>query len=164
MSRFKLFAFIALITLAFAVTLVADVAAGEKMKCRSIKHMTKTEVFNIGVEEGHAIFVFEAKGINTNLLGKPLFDGLLEYEVGVLDMNLKTGQGSGHGYAIFSDLAGDKIFMAWEGKLPSGTWTLVKGTGKFQGIRGNGTWSPGPATTDPNEMASNFEGEVELPR
>jgi len=43
MSRFKLFAFIALITLAFSVAIVGDALARERFKTRTVYYTVKSE-------------------------------------------------------------------------------------------------------------------------
>ena len=62
MTRFKLLAFVALITLAFGVALVADALAGEKVKIRVVFHSTKWQQIEIGDVEGHIVAVNEAVG------------------------------------------------------------------------------------------------------
>jgi hypothetical protein len=63
-----------------------------------------------------------------------------------------------------TDKDGDKAYFKWDQK-PSGPnrMTFYKGTGKFKGIQGKGTWSP-IYTADPTEMFADWEGEIELPR
>ena len=70
MSGFKLFAFIALISLAFGVILVGNSLAGEKVKFRTGLYGTKWEQVAVGDEEGHVVAVYEGKGLITNLQGK----------------------------------------------------------------------------------------------
>jgi hypothetical protein len=59
MSRFKLIAFIALITLAFAVTLVGDALAGEKFKGRTVNYTVKFQAVDIPDQEGHILYGYE---------------------------------------------------------------------------------------------------------
>ena len=68
MSRFKLIAFIALITLAFAVTLVGDALAGEKGKLvsRLVFHVTTFQSVKVGDVEGHTLWLVEQKAITFN--------------------------------------------------------------------------------------------------
>jgi hypothetical protein len=167
MSRFKIFAFITLITLAFGVVIVGDALAGEKVKLRSVMYGTKWEQINVGDEEGHVIAVYEAKGIDTNMQGKKFMDGWLYRESGLMDMNGKAGTWSAQGYGECTDRDGDKIFITWEGKKDKketgeGTNAILKGTGKWQGIQGKGTWVAVPAVD--NRWYSDGELEVELPR
>ena len=168
MSRFKLIVFLALITLAFAVTMISDALAGEKVKFRCSVYSVKFENVAVGDEEGHIVAAYEGKGISTNLQGKKLLDGWLYRESGLMDMNGKAGNWSAQGYAEYTDPEGDKIYEAWEGKqvkedIPGeGTSRLVKGTGKWQGIQGNGKWTSYSPARD--RHYSDNEWEMELPR
>ena len=162
MSRFKIFSFIVLITLALSIALMADALAGKYVKCRGVKHMVKWEQINVGDVEGHAIVLYESKGVVTNLQGKA--DGWIVHEMGTFDFNTKSGAGSWHGYSELTNPQGDKVYLTWEGMPTKGPLTFIKGTGKYEGIKGKGTWSAGPPAGDANEFYTNWEGEVELLR
>ena len=167
MPRCKLFAFIVVITLAFGVAIVADALAGEKFKLRTVKYMTKWEQVNVGDEEGHVIAVYEGKGIETNMQGKKFMDGWLIRETGLMDINGKAGTWSAQGYGESTDRDGDKIFFSWEGRKDKndagkGTNAILKGTGKWQGIKGKGTWVASPGVD--NRWYSDVELDLELPR
>jgi hypothetical protein len=146
MSKSKIVAMMALIAFVMGIALVGDVVAGEKFKGRSDLNMLKWEQIKVGDEEGHVVAFYEKKGISTNLEGKQLFDGCLVRETGLLDLNLKTGVGSAQGYGDGTDKEGNKCYYTWEGKCVKagkpweGVWTIVKGTGKLEGITGKGTW------------------------
>jgi len=168
MSRLKLLACIALMTFAFAVTLVSDALAGEKFKCRIVGYTVKWEQVEVGDQEGHVVAVAEAKGINSTMMGKTLPDGMLYRLPVLIDLNLKTGVGS-HvvGYSEYTDRDGDKIVVQDKGKYVgggngAGEWAFVKGTGKFEGIQGKGTWIS--HSLSPTQWYVDWEGEVELPR
>ena len=75
MSRLKIFAFIALITFAFSVSLVSDALAGDKVKFRTAAYSVKAEFDPVGDEEGHIVGVWEGKGICTNMEGKKFMEG-----------------------------------------------------------------------------------------
>jgi hypothetical protein len=150
MSRFKLIAFIALITLAFGVSLVADALAGEKMKGRTVKYTVKWESVDVGDEEGHVVAVYEHRGVQSILEGRKSADGAVLREVGLLDMNMKSLTGSGFGYGDLTDKDGDKYSFTWKGgttepKLWEGEFTVVNGTGKYDGMRGKATYVNRPA-------------------
>jgi hypothetical protein len=91
--------------------------------------------------------------------------------MGFYDINLKTGLGSGHGYGEQTDRDGNKWYFTWEGKLGKGgkfgtgywegTWKALKGTGKFEGIQGKGTFQGNPVG---DQIYNPWEGEIELPR
>ena len=167
MSRFKLAAFIALITLAFGVVLVGDALAGEKFKLRTVKYMTKWEQVNVGDEEGHFVAIGEAKGITTNREGKWFGEGCVLGWTATFDINPKAGSIVGGGYEVVSDRDGDKWWRRWEGKAVKencweGKYTIVNGTGKFEGIRGKGTWSVFEVA--PQQFYSDEEWDIELPQ
>ncbi len=162
MSKSKIVGMMALIAFAMGIVLVGDVMAGEKIKCRTVWYTTKWEQINVGDEKDHVVAVWEGKGIVSNMEGKTLMDGFLGYGSGIYDISPKTGA-IGSGYNIFTDKDGDKIYNKWDQKGSSGGLTIYKGTGKFEGIQGKGTWSFVPSA-DPMQGYANWEGEVELPR
>ena len=166
MSRFKLFAFIALITLTFGVALISDALAGEKFKFRAAWYNTKFEPYNVPGEEGRIVFVFEDRGILTTLQGSRIFDGMAAVDVGFGDLD-KTGKGFGQGTVECTDRDGDKIYMPWEAKVSNGSWqgpgVIVRGTGKFEGLKGKATHGPS-VRVSPNQIYTEWEGELERPR
>jgi hypothetical protein len=132
MPRLKILAFITLITLAFAIAMMGEALAGEKVKGRNVYYTTQWQQIAVGDEEGHIIAISEAKSVTTILLGKAIPDGLAGRAVGLWDMG-KTGIRSIHVYEEFTDKDGDKIYCEDKGE---GKWSYVKGTGKFEGIKG----------------------------
>ncbi len=164
MSKTKIIALIAVISFVFAMTAIGNAVAGEKFKLRSAKyaHVWK----QIEVEEGHIIVVEEAKGIVSNMEGKPFGDGWVLRHVGLIDVNTKTGVAFGHGYEEVTDKDGDKYYSKWTGKaVGEGRWegeyTILKGTGKYEGIKGKGTWSL--ESVAPQQWYTDEEWEMELP-
>ena len=163
MSRSKIVGMMALIAFVVGIALVSHAGAGEKIKCREVSYVTKFEQINVGDEKGHVIALVEAKGIYSNREGKTFCEGWLHWEAGLLNIDSKTGM-TGNGYLILTDKDGDKLYMKWNTN-PSGPnpWTFYKGTGKFEGIKGEGTWSS-VHYSDPSVFYVDLEGEVELPR
>jgi hypothetical protein len=56
-----------------------------------------------------------------------------------------AGSGKNTGFCTFSDADGDKVFTAFTGTITpdgqgNGTNDIVGGTGKYDGIKGNGPW------------------------
>jgi hypothetical protein len=95
--------------------------------------------------------------------GKWFDDGWLDIEKGFADVNLKTGLGSIVIYGYLTDRDGDKIYYKGEGKnFKSSRWEIVKGTGKFEGIRGGGTAQLYFPAGD--QMYADAEWDIELPR
>ena len=165
MSRFKFIAFIGLITLAFGVALVADALAGEKVKGRCNFYRVKYEQIEVGDQEGHVIAVFESKGIGTNREGGSFYDGWVESDAGLLDLNLKTRVGTAKGHEVVTDPDGDKLFVEWEGTVDPGgahgKHDIVNGTGKWEGIRAKGTFTS--RRVGPNQNYADWEMDVEFP-
>jgi len=167
MSAPRILALAALISFGLGAVAVGDALAGEKFKLRTVKHMTKWEQINVGDEEGHIIAVEEAKGIVSNNEGKWFGDGWPHHFASLLDINPKTGHVVGYGYEYVTDPDGDRYYYRWEGKSPrknywEGTYTMLKGTGKFEGIRGKGTWTV--HVVAPGQWYSDEEWDIDLPR
>ena len=162
MSKSKIIGMTVLVVFAMSILLVGNVVAGEYAKGRQVMHNTKWEQINVGDEKDHVVGIGEYKGIQTNMEGKPFMDGFLVYVVAYYDISPKTGV-TANGYTTNTDKDGDKIYGKWDQKGLSGNWAYYKGTGKYVGIKGNGTWSWVPSA-DPTMGYSSWEGEVELPR
>jgi hypothetical protein len=145
------------------IFLVGDAVAGEKIKCRTVWVNTKWVQINVGDEKDHVVAVGESKGIISNMQGKTFGDGWLGWCGITCDISPKIGV-NGNGYMTLTDKDGDKIYMKAVRK-PAGPnpWTFFKGTGKFEGIQGKGTFSDN-LTADPTLVYTDWEGEVELPR
>jgi len=166
----KIIALTAMITFAFGMSAVGNAGAGQKFKLSTVYYVVKWEQINVGDEEGHLVAAFEAKGISKNMEGKTFGDGWVVRDVDLVDISLKTGLGFGHGYGEVTDRDGDKYYYTWKAKRLRGEiwasyWkgelTIVKGTGKFQGIKGKGTFFSYPIA--PMQFYSDAEWEVELP-
>jgi hypothetical protein len=127
-------------------------------------HLIKAEQVEIGDEEGHVIILLEGAGIITFFQWKGPIDWAVRKECGLLDINTKTGAGSAHGYGIDTDKDGDIMYSAYQGKLVEGHWsgefTYVKGTGKYEGIKGKATWSA--VNINPKQWLVDWEGEVDF--
>jgi hypothetical protein len=162
MSKSKTIAFIGLIILAFCICKIGNAVAAEKIAGRNVKHNVKWEQIEVGDEEGHVVAVYENKGVNSRTDGKTS----AYLECGILDINHKTGVGTGNGYGTHTYKDGDKTYFIWEGKIAEkgiwkGTWAYTKGTGKFEGIKGEGTFTSYDIA--PGQSYNDFEGEEELP-
>jgi hypothetical protein len=117
--------------------------------------------------EGHTIHLIESKGIGFN----EKWGAYLIYEPMTLDVT--KGEGPLQGYSQFTYPDGSTITNKWEGKnmgggrtitgaaSGEGTWTYIKGTGKFEGIQGGGTFKS--YNMGPGQFYADFEGEYTLP-
>jgi hypothetical protein len=166
MSKSKIAGIIALIAFGMGILLVENSVAAEKFKWRVVWYMTKVQSVDVPGEEGRIMLIREDKGILTVLQGSKLMDAMAGVNVPSVDLNTKTGTGFGHGVMLFTDREGHKMYWTWEGKgekrIWSGPATLVKGTGKFEGLKGKATWVQGVVA--PNQSYVDWEGEMDLPR
>jgi hypothetical protein len=166
MSKSRIVGMVALVVFVMGIFLVGDAVAGEKYKFRAVWYRVKFDSVNVPSEEGRIILILEDKGILTVLEGNKLMDGMAGVNIGCADVNTKTGTGFGHGETFFTDRDGDKMYWAWEGKAVKGIWsgrdTLVRATGKFKGMKGEGTFLA--VDVAPNQFYVDRQGEIELPR
>ena len=110
---------------------------------------------------------FEEQEVSTNMEGKAIWEGWADTVVGLWEANSKTGVGSGYGYSESTDRDGDKIYRRWEGKKAQGdpqsggATIITKGTGKWEGIQGRGTWVG--TAVPPGQSYNDIEWDIELP-
>ena len=162
MSKSKTIALTGFIILVFCMSTIGNAVAAEKIAGRNVKYNVKWEQIDVGDEEGHVVAVYEHKGIDSRTDG----NAFVLWECGILDINLKTGVGSGNGYGTLTDKDGDKIYYTWKGKTAGkGVWkgpvAYTTGTGKFGGIKGGGTFTH--YSIAPRLGYADWELEVELP-
>jgi hypothetical protein len=133
------------IILAFGVT---TSTAQERIKTKSKVYcvFTKFEQMKPDDTEGHTMSFYEAKGAGTGSYG--------EFTVFMQGMSdLVKGDGSHHGYSKITDEDGDFYFNKWQGKVAAakspegktvlkweGTWSITRGTGKWEHAQGEGTY------------------------
>jgi len=166
MQIFKSKLLLTLTTLAFILTLsVTTSMAQEKVKITS-KYtgvFTKTEQIKPDDTEGHTLNLYEAKGAGTGSNG-----GFTFVNQGMSD--LVKGNGTHQGYYKATDKDGHVWFANWQGKVTTtmspegrpnvkfaGTWSFDKGTGKWEGIQGGGTYKG--MFIGPGIFANETEGE-----
>jgi hypothetical protein len=161
----KIMALAALIGFVFGTGLICNAVAGEKVKLRNVWYGEKWEQFKTGYEEGHVVAISDGKFITTIMEGNALPDGMAGSGVSFWDLNTKTGIGAMNGYGVNTAKDGDKIYYTWEGKNDGKGWkglvTIAKGSGKYEGIKGKGTWVYHPVKTP--MMYVDLEVDVELP-
>jgi hypothetical protein len=171
MSKSKIVAIMALIGFAMGIFLVGNALAGEKFKGRTVYYTTKWEQITAPGEDKHLLAIIESKGISSNTEGKPFFDGTVEVYGGLCEMDLKNVTGSIHGYEESTDRDGNKIYYRFEGSFLKGKFwgsywegksTILRGTGKYEGIKGEAKWSS--YAIAPMQSFSDWEFDVELPR
>jgi hypothetical protein len=147
MSKSKIMALIALINLAFTVTAIGNAVAGEEVqqKTRAVYSYFKAEAAKVGDVPGHVIGVGEANGLTF-----PEKDEPAAYSVQVM-FDYVNGSGPHWGYAMSTWGDGSTTVVKVEGtttatqggkiSLFKGTYTYVKGTGRYAGIKGGGSYT-----------------------
>jgi hypothetical protein len=147
--------------LVFSIALIASPAAAEKYKWHGTSFATETQTMDVGDEEGHMLLIMKFKQLTIN---ENTGEKFVNTSVNTLDINPKAMIATMHGYGVRIDKDGDQILSSSEGKMVGkdhwvGTYIITKGTGKFEGIKGKGTWDSynlGPG------QPSYMEGEVEF--
>ena len=165
MSPSKIFAATAVVVFVFGIATIECAVAGERIKAHGASFTVKWEQIEVGDEEGHVIGISESIQIYFN---ETTGEKSTSTSIGLMDINIKTGQGSGHGYGYGVSLLKDgaKRIRTWEGKSVGnghwkGTWSYIKGTGKYEGIKGGGTWDS--YYLAPQQSYLEVEGEMEMP-
>jgi hypothetical protein len=163
MLRSKLFTVSTVVLFVFGIAMIDCAVAGEKVKLHGTSVTTKWHQMEVGDEEGHVIAVSESKQVYFN---EETGEKLVRVGKNIMDINLKTGKGTYKGYGVMTSPNGDKRFTITEGKpvgkgLWKGTYTYTGGTGKFEGIKGGGTWNS--SSLAPGISYLETEGEAEIP-
>jgi len=169
MKAIRVMAFIALIALAFGIATVGDAQAGERGKVvsRDVLFATGFQSAKVPDVEGHVIYLLDAKGMSFNEKWGPcllVLSGAGDYTKGL---------GPAEGYSHYTYPDGSTITTKWKAEAKTvgrgitgggggeATWTYIKGTGRFEGIKGGGTskyWVLGPG-----QWYTDGEGEYTLP-
>ena len=106
----------------------------------SVLVATDKKVVKLEDQPNHMVYVTEYDGAVYNGDGKPFLDRA-RYQVVSYDDTAVTRAG----YKNFTDADGSKVFAKYtvtEAKMPDvrGTFEFTGGTGKYEGITGNGTF------------------------
>jgi hypothetical protein len=164
MFRFKMLSVISVLVFVFGLAMMDCAAAGEKIKAHGVSFVTNWNQIEVGDQEGHVLAIAEQKALYIDdITGERTVD----VSTNSFDINLKTGQGSLKGYGVETFPNGDKVIRMHEGKPVGkghwqGSWSIVKGTGKHEGVKGGGTWDSYPmGQGQPSYME--VEGEMEMP-
>jgi hypothetical protein len=165
MNKLRIMSVAAAIIFGFGVTTIDCAFAGEKRKIKAhgANYTVKLEQVEVGDEEGHIIAFSQSKGVYFDeITGEKLVDS----DVAIVDINLKTGVGRNYGYGVLTNEDGDKMFRKWEGKPAArgqwkGVWTIIRCTGKHEGCKGGGTWTA--YSLAPRQEFVEVEGEMETP-
>ena len=160
----KIFSVISLLLFVLGIATI-DCTAGEKFKSHGVSFVTDSKQIEVGDEEGHVLLLVDQKQLYINdTTGKKM----VSTSKNLMDINFKTGQGTLKGYGVETLPNGGKLIRTHEGKVVGkghwkGTWSILKGTGKYEGTKGGGTWdSYMMGQGQPSYME--VEGEMETPK
>ncbi|MGV7223312.1 MAG: hypothetical protein ACQ9MH_17510 [Nitrospinales bacterium] len=87
------------------IAMVNCAVAGEVVKAHATSVNTKFEQIQVGDEDGHIIAIMESKQIWIN---DESGEKSLGTRTGILDINMKTGQGFMNGYTVHAYPNGEK--------------------------------------------------------
>jgi hypothetical protein len=124
----------------------------------------------VGDAEGHVLISNQATGTNRST-GPDEYMNQAEV-TNTETADLTQGNGPHQGYVIFSS-GGDRTVNKWQGKISTvlgpdkqplttfqGTWTKLKGTGRYAGVNGRGTYRG--RMTGQNTYTVEWKGEIEV--
>jgi hypothetical protein len=164
MSISKIFAVSTIVLFAFGLVMIDSAVAGEKIDWQGTTLTTETNQIEVGDVEGHVLILTKAKQLyilpdGTKLVGD---------SVSTMDINPKVKQLSLTGYGWVVDKDGDKMMRKHEGRPAGkdhwkGTWSFTNGTGKYEGLKGGGTWDM-YATQQGQPSFLDIKGEMEVPK
>jgi len=169
MKAIRVVAFMALVGLVVGIATVGDAVAGERGKVvsRDVHFAAGFPSAKVPDTEGHAIYLIDAKGMSFNEKWGPcllVLSGAGDYTKGL---------GPSEGYTHYTFPDGSTITSKWKGEAKTvgrgitgsgggeGTWAYIKGTGRFEGIQGGGTFEY--RVLGPGQWYGDWEGEYTLP-
>lgn len=164
MFRFKIFSVISILLFVFGIAMIDCAMAGEKVKFHGVSFVTDSKQVEVGDEEGHVLLILVQKQLFIN---EKTGEKAVATSKNLMDINIKTGQGTMKGYGVETFPNGDKVIRVHEGKPVGkghwkGTWKVLKGTGTREGQKGGGTWDAySMGRGEPSYLE--VEGELELP-
>jgi hypothetical protein len=136
------------------------------VKARQIQHTTKAHIIEVGDVPGHILAAYEAAGLVFSEDGEVATlsgRGMIDYT---------HGSGTAQGYNLHTYEDGSTTWAKWRGTATAapdgktsleGTWEYIKGTGRFEGIRGGETFTgkrfapvPGMATQHYSDITGTY--------
>ncbi len=141
MSWSKIVAVSTVVLFVFGIALIGSAVAGEKINWQGTSVTTETKQIEVGDVEGHVLLILKQK----QMYMLPNGEKRVGDAVSSMELNPKMNQFSLKGVGWVVDKDGDKVMRMHEGKPAGkdhwkGTYTYTGGTGKFEGIKGGGTW------------------------
>jgi len=109
---------------------------------------------------------FDLKGMVRSDSNSEFLNNVSEWCAGLFS---KVGDKiSQRGFCKYTYLNGDITLMEWDGEANGGNINFIHGTGKWEGIKGKGTWNmiqrAKPASQDTMQSCRKLMGTFELPK
>jgi hypothetical protein len=129
-----------------ALILVPAAQAGEKtekFKGRHVTQIVKAHVFKVGDVEGHIIGILQRRGLDFK-------NGEVAFYRNWITFDTTKGKGTAAGYSQVTYEDGSTTVAKVQATLEplegrrstgKGTFTYVRGSGRFEGIEGGGSWT-----------------------
>lgn len=139
-TRKSMWIFFGILVITAWVLGFASSTQAEDLKCKLISTVTKVDINKVDDQEGHIVGTLERKGLMihengevANELNKVIFD------------RVKEGS-KWQGYCLQTFKDGSTIMMKHQGtnekgQIVAASFELIKGTGRFEGIKGKGTFT-----------------------
>ena len=164
MSRSKIISVTTIIIFVFGIAMVNCVLAGEKIKVHGTSFTTDWQQTKGGDEEGHILGIQQSTQVYINEITGEKY---VSTGTNSFDINPKKGYFTMNGYGLTTDPEGDQLIRKTEGKPVGkdhwkGTTTYIKGTGKYEGVKGSGTWESWSLT--PKISYIEAESEWDIPK
>ncbi len=115
------------------------------MKCRENGHFPKMQIIEVGDVPGHILFAGERVGVSS------CDDGSVATTSGKSTGDTTKGSGRSQGYSLNTYEDGSTLWYKTQVTVTAnpdgktgrweGTFEYIKGTGRFEGIQGVGTWT-----------------------
>ena len=147
------------------------VAKTEKVKGRNVSQITQMHVFKVDDVDGHVIAIYERRGLG-------FFDGEVATYLNRAMLDSTKGKGNVEGYVIYTFEDGSTTVSKFQGTMEpregkkfngKGTYTYIRGSGRFEGIGGSGSWTaksytPYSAEETKSDLVVDFTGTQTLPK
>lgn len=127
---------------------VLSAAAGEKGKWNAhcAAAATSSKTINIPDKKDHIVYIGEFDGVCFTDGGDTFLNNARYQLADLQDSAAAIVPGGDSGYKIFTATDGGQVFGKYQqteaaSAVYKGTWEFISGTGKYQGIKGHGTWA-----------------------
>jgi hypothetical protein len=129
---------------------LARAAEPQQVAFRSLLTTVDVHLVQVGNDADHRILTEKQIGSNISTGATRVLEGALVTLTGLVDAN--KGADAEHGYALFLDVDGSTLLLAYEGKgtdtraggaltyKGGGTWHVDSGTGRYENSRGEGIY------------------------